>query len=941
MFLLDGTWVASATDLVVALRCEYQLLARRAEVAGLIEPVEEGRDVMMARAASLGIDHERAALDREVARHGAGPQGVVVIEQPSVTSRAALEAAHEATVAAIAGGAAVVYQAAFFDGTLHGLADFVVRTPADGRGPLRWEPADTKLARHARAEALLQLAAYAWQLERLGLPAPRDVHLWLGDGSRTHHRDADLRPVLVDRVGRLRQLLDAPVSVPAWGTDDLRWCGWCARCRAAAEARRDVLLVAGVRTDQRATLVDAGLDTIEALGAAAPDAPPEGLRAPVFAKVRAQAALQAAQDASATPEHPEGVVRAEVADPEALALLPPPNPGDVFFDFEGDPLHVDDRWGELGLEYLFGVLTHRDGGPPGATTYFPLWAHDRDAERHALEEFIDWLVARRRTPGLADLHVYHYAPYEVTALKRLVQRYGTRADELDELLKDGVFVDLYGIVRRGVRVSQRSYSIKKLEPLYMGDDERDGEVADGAESVVVYAEFRALVEAGRADEAADRLEALRAYNEYDCLSTLRLRDWLLDRRADPVGGPAPVASPGAAAARDRDDAGAGAPPSPAHVLAEALRAPVVDIPRPERTADQQAVAMVAAALEYHRREVLPFWWEHFRRVGAPVEDWEHDGEMVVLDPDAVEVLDDWHRPARSWTRRYAALVDVPGSFKLVASDRAVFALWDAPLPPEAQRPAGTDRGYAKTTRIERIEPVDGRCRVTVVETLPARIDELAAEHRRFPAALSADAGLEGKAMAASIFAIAQRHVGADGALAPHPGLDLLARRRPRLVGGGPLPDGSGDVGAAIVEAVRRLDRSYLAVQGPPGTGKSTTGARAIAELVRGGWKVGVVAQAHRTVEGFLDKVVEQRIDPALVLKRAAGGGDHRGTPATDTDLLAASSAPVDAGGPGVLIGGTAWDFVSDKRVPAGSLDLLVIDEAGQFSVADALAVSRA
>ncbi|MEZ5138621.1 MAG: hypothetical protein R2711_07580, partial [Acidimicrobiales bacterium] len=155
MFLLDGTWVASATDLVVALRCEYQLLARRAELVGLIEPVEEVRDAMLARAASLGIDHERAALDREVARHGSGPQGVVAIEQPSVASRAALVAAHEATAAAIADGAAVVYQAAFFDGTFHGLADFVVRTPADDRGPQRWEPADTKLARHARPEALL------------------------------------------------------------------------------------------------------------------------------------------------------------------------------------------------------------------------------------------------------------------------------------------------------------------------------------------------------------------------------------------------------------------------------------------------------------------------------------------------------------------------------------------------------------------------------------------------------------------------------------------------------------------------------------------------------------------------------------------------------------------------------------------------------------------
>lgn len=937
MFLLDGTWVASATDLVGALRCEYQLLARRAEKAGLVAPLEVERDALMAKAAALGIDHERAELDRLVAALGEGPAGVVAIEQPSTASRAELEAAHAATAQALHGGAQVVYQAAFFDGTFHGLADFVVRAPPDEHGPLRYEPADTKFARHARVEALLQLAAYAWQLEQLGLPVPAQVHLWLGDGSRTHHRYHDLRPVLVERLARMRELLDAPAAVPPWGTDELRWCGWCDHCRAAADARRDVLLVAGVRTDQRRRLVGAGLDTIEALAAADPGAVPDGMQEAVFAKVRAQAVLQAAQDASVSAEHPDGVVRAEVADPAALALLPAPNPGDVFFDFEGDPLHVDDAWDELGLEYLFGVLTHADredggAGAAGATTYLPLWAHDRDAERHALEAFIDWLVDRRATPGFERLHVYHYAPYEVTALKKLVQRYGTRADELDQLLKDGVFVDLYGVVRRGVRVSQRSYSIKKLEPLYMGSELRDGDVKDGAESVVVYAEFRALAAAGRHHEAAERLESLRSYNEYDCLSTLRLRDWLLARpgieRA--VEGER-LATPGAAAAHDR-----AATANPAHELAERLRAPVVDIPRPERSHEQQGVAMVAAALEYHRREVLPFWWEHFRRVGAPVEDWEQDGEMVVLDPAAIEVLDDWHRPAKAWTRRFAALVDVPGSFKLTAGDRPLFAIWDPPLPANAQQPVNTDRGYTKTVVLEAIEPEDGRCRITVRETLPQKVVELDEGHLGFPRALSADAALEGTAMARAILAIARQHVAPDGTLAAHPALDLLARRSPRLVGGQPLPPADGDVTDAIVAAVEALDRSYLAVQGPPGTGKSTTGARAIARLVRDGWKVGVVAQSHRTVEGFLDKVVDQGIDPAQVRKREAGSGPHRGTPSSDAELLDAA-----CGEAGVLLGGTAWDFVNDKRVPEGSLDLLVVDEAGQFSVADTLAVSRA
>ena len=943
MFLLDDTWVSSASDLVTALRCEYQLLQRRAEKAGLAPVLEVPADELMARAAELGIAHEETELEALEDALGTGaPGGVVSIEQPSTKSRDELVAAAELTRRAMADGAEVVYQGAFFDGQFHGLADFIVRVE-DEHG-LRYEPADTKLARHARVEAMLQLASYGFQIEQLGFPAPREVHLWLGDGSRTHHRYADLRPILLDRTARLQELLREPVAAPEWGTDALRWCGWCDHCRAAADARRDVLLIAGVRVDQRRALVAAGVDTIEALAGAA--AAPPGLKEPVFEKLRAQAALQAAQDASISVEVPDGVVSAELAHPEAIALIPPPNPGDVFFDFEGDPLHVTEGWPDLGLEYLFGTITHAASADGDGVEYRPLWAHDRRAERAALEQFIDWLGARRRTPGFEGLHVYHYAPYEVTALKRLVQRYATRADELDVLLKDGVFVDLYSVVRRSVRVSQRSYSIKKLEPLYMGAELRESEVTGGAESIVWYAQFQVLRDAGDAEGAAARLEALRSYNEYDCLSTLRLRDWLLSL----PGGARPPAEgvdvEGTAAADGPGSTPVPAveakPPSEARLLAERLLAPLVDVPPTERTPEVQATAMLGAALDYHRREVLPFWWDHFRRIGATVEDWEHDGEMIVLDPGEITVLEGWHQPGGRFVRTFEAMVDLAGSFKLRPSGHTLFAIYDAPIPPHAQPAVGTDRGAATVVTLDACEPVGDRTRVTITETLPARVESLAPEHAAFPVAVSAASALEGRPMAAAIFQLVSRHLDADGSLrlAPQPAFDLLQRLPPRLCDGRPLLPPGDDVAGAIVDAVRRLDHSYLAVQGPPGTGKSTTGAEVIRRLMDSGWKVGIVAQSHRTVEGMLDKVVEAGVDPANVLKKESdAAGEHRGTTVKDPELLARATA--DGGDAGCLIGGTAWDFVSDKRVPAGSLDLLVIDEAGQFSLADTIAVSRA
>lgn len=127
-----------------------------------------------------------------------------------------------------------------------------------------------------------------------------------------------------------------------------------------------------------------------------------------------------------------------------------------FLDFEGDPF-VD----EGGLEFLFGYA-FKDA--TGAETYRSDWALSRADEKAAFERFVDFVIERLGT--FPDLHIYHYAPYEPAALKRLMGRYATRQDEIDKMLRAGLFVDLYAIVRHAIRAGVESYSIKKLEPLY-------------------------------------------------------------------------------------------------------------------------------------------------------------------------------------------------------------------------------------------------------------------------------------------------------------------------------------------------------------------------------------------------------------------------------------------------------------------------------------------
>ena len=124
------------------------------------------------------------------------------------------------------------------------------------------------------------------------------------------------------------------------------------------------------------------------------------------------------------------------------------------------------------------------------------------------------------------MHVYHYAPYEPTALKRLMGRYGTREAEVDRLLRKGVMVDLLRIVRQSLRASVESYSIKKMEGFY--GFVREIDLRDAGSSIVAFEQWLELGEGDRPE--ATQLDRIERYNRDDVVSNLQLRDWLEGRR---------------------------------------------------------------------------------------------------------------------------------------------------------------------------------------------------------------------------------------------------------------------------------------------------------------------------------------------------------------------------------------------------------------------------
>ncbi|BBZ29834.1 ATPase [Mycolicibacterium madagascariense] len=890
MFLTEGPErhvVYSASDLAAAARCEFALLRSFDALLGR-GPAVSGDDELLARTASLGGDHERRHLDQ---LRDTGD--IVVIGKPAYTV-AGLSAAAEATRAAVDRRAPVVYQAAMFDGRFVGFADFLV---LDGD---RYRLRDTKLARSVKVEALLQLAAYADTLARSGVPVADEVELVLGDGAIASYRVDELLPVYAPRRQALQRLLDEHLATErpvSWADEHVRACFRCPECEVHVREGDDLLLVAGMRISQRARLLDAGITTVHDL-AAHTGAVPE-LSARTVTNLTAQARLQVADRVDGKPPY-------ELIDAQPLMALPDADRGDLFFDFEGDPLWtVDGR--DWGLEYLWGVLTVAD-------EFTPLWAHDRASERQALVDFL--AMVRKRLKRYPGMHVYHYAAYEKSTLLRLAGRYGVGEDDVDDLLRRGILVDLYPLVRKSIRVGTESYSIKYLEPLYMGNELRGGEVTTATDSITQYARYCELRDDGRTDEAHVVLKEIDEYNRYDCRSTRRLRDWLMARAIEsevPPRGPQQVRDAAATATVDVADD-----------LGRTLMAFAGDGVE-ARTPEQTAVAMVAAARGFHEREEKPFWWAHFDRINNPVDEWADDGGVFVAE--RAEVVVDWHTPPKAKKpQRQVLLTGELAAGELGRGD--VYALYDPPGP--AGLSGDPDRrAWGSATPLDCDDP-SAPTQVLIRERQP-KAGECFAE---LPFALTPGPPINTKPLRESIAATAAQVGAGLPALPADAVTDLLLRRPPRTVADRPLPR-TGVIADDITAALLALDSSYLAVHGPPGTGKTHTSAAVIARLVTGhGWRVGVVAQSHAVVEHLLAGVVEAGVDPDRVGKKKGGDGPWRVVDEKDY-------AAFIADGTGCVIGGTAWDFANAGRVPRRALDLLVIEEAGQYSLANTVAVASA
>jgi predicted RecB family nuclease len=918
---IDGQPVYSATDLVAYLACEHLTQLERAAIAGLVKrPMRDDPELDVIR--RRGFQHEARFLEDLRAE---GRIAVTIELDGSATDRGdELRAAAARTIEAMAGAADVIYQATFFDGRFRGHADFLLRVDSVDRpsrwGPYHYEVADTKLARHVKASAILQICSYIDQLERTQGVRPEWLHVALGGSARTVERlrvDDYMAYYRSARDRFLRAMADeTPAVYPPTDTypepvDHCDVCRWAAECVARRRADDHLSLVAGISGRQRRALTERGIPTLEALGdlALPMDPPLEGSGAGALLRVRDQARIQLSGRRDGRLEYelflpePDSPIELD----RGLASLPAPSPGDLSFDIEGDPYALDD-----GLDYLFGVLETDD-------TFHATWSRDAanefslDGERRAFERLVDFIIERLdREP---TMHVYHYAPYEPTALKRLMGRYGTREVEVDRLLREGVLVDLLRVVRQSLRASVESYSIKKMEGFY--GFEREIDLRDAGSSIVAFEQWLELGEGERPE--SNHLDRIERYNRDDVVSNLRLRDWLEDRR-DEFSAATGRALP-RPAARDAE-----LPPdlteSQARVqaLVDRLAGPdVVPTDPAERTAAQQATWLLAQLLGWHRREDKSMWWEFHRLLDlTPEQLVDEDDPIGLLEP--IGPVDDEKKGKQTWRYRFPAQDYDLGRGEVYDPANKQARPNDSPF----KWVVGTD---ARADPAERTVDL----KRAVAEPHPRAIVPLNWVRTKDHQAALYDLGA---------------WVADQGVQAPGPtraGRDLLFGLPPRV--GQWLDEPLRRDGESELDGARRLalvlDHTTLAIQGPPGSGKTYTGARMICSLLEAGKRVGITGTSHKVIGNLLTEVLKAAaIEGVAVLPVQKGEKDQvlvddRVTAVNDAGHV---RARLDDGRAN-LAAGTSWLWASSKMVEA--VDVLFVDEAGQISLANVVAIARA
>ena len=796
-----------------------------------------------------------------------------------------------------------IYQASFKSDEIRGAVDLLKRVDRPSKlGSFSYVPIECKLASSVNIKFIIQCLCYCDLLhESLGV-RPKTFEIYLGGGSFECFDVDKFWDWYQFKKNEYKTFLRnfAPNKEPEDIPGD--HSNWTEFINERLKNKRDLILVYNILKNQRNKLRSEGILSIDQLAAIKPNTKITGINPEILERLRQQAAIQI------KPRKNENIPEYILKDQNnsfGLFKLPKPSKGDIWFDLEG----ARDFVRGTKREYLFGVV-YLDENNELKDFYW--WAHTDEEEKLSFEKFVDWVEKRRKK--FPDLHIYHYANYEKVAVRDLQQNYLTRMTEITDWLRNNLLIDLQPIVQNTIILGEESYSIKKVERLYMN---RTEDMQSAVESMVAYELWRNSGEPSLPGKLEDglspMLEEIRLYNKDDLVSTYKLNKWLLKLKSD-----LNIEEQNIIQEDKKED-------QPREIDIEASKLfdeiPIQDFnnnqnkirtitPNP-RGWSWETQKVLASLLGFLVREQDVNYWRYFDRL-----------EQSFINPSSL-LKDD----------------EVIAEASLVESSEEIEYSFNPEQPIKLEKDANNSWGLRlylpKSESYLKVQPYGLDCEKGSIKFKESKIT-LGKNLALNECLIKVEEAYFTSSIRRSLLDQAKEWVRGVSLISPTI-IQLLERDiLPELI---PVNENIQkdltNINKYISDFIFKNNEILFAIQGPPGTGKTTLSSKVIADLVQKGYKVAITSNSHKVIDNLLLKI--DTIFQDLNINQKIVKCETR-----EDEIFLNSNVitlpPEKIGNYVSVMGATTTKFCSKKF--NSKFDLLVVDEAGQYALANLLTIAK-
>ena len=786
----------------------------------------------------------------------------------------------EETIKALEDGYELIYGGWLQSGNWSGELDFleINKNVQSNLGNYSYEIIDTKNSSKVKGDHIYQVCLYSFLLQEAQGILADNFYILLKDKNKELIKLKEVYDTfLLHKKSYEIFIKNGLGKTKPEKCSNCTFCDWKEICDNEWINKKHLNQVLLTNRKDIKKLNNAGIYNFDELAKLNPKTKIEGLRDEIKIKRINQAKLQIEAEEKGYPIFK--VIEENLILNKGFNLLPKPSECDLFFDIES----VQDYVFPGRLEYLFGIYYEENG----EKIFKPFWAHNKKEEKQSVIDFFTFTKGHFKKYPKAK--IYHYASYEIKALERLTSLHKVHGVDYDHYLNLGRFVDLFRVVKQAIYVSEKSYSIKEVEKYY--DFKRSGDIKKGDISEEYYIQWIETKKQNLLDE-------IEEYNKQDCVSTFKLRNWLL--KIKPADTKWFV-------------------PEKEQMELRPFEENLLDYQKKfnaSKLSDNRIVKLLSDVIGFYNREQKPQWRQFFDRKDLSDEELIDDRECIGNMKLVSQVQD-----KRSFCYKY---LFPEQEYKLKKGRGVIIANNNDP----------NRADYAGT-----IQELDQINRTLVLRKGISR------EQKQLPRTLS----IGEKVMEQSRFENLNQNIYnfCENILENKKGYEALKsflnRDIPNIKGIKPGEKiiNSEEFDKEIPDVIARLNSSYLFLQGPPGTGKTLQSSNAIIELLKKNKRIAVTANSHKVIHNLLERLEKLAENQGFLFK-----GLKMGNPDNDDTYYNGNLIKTDKNEKHyidvlkerktLLYAGTKYHL--SQWYYRSKIDYLFIDEAGQISIADLIAL---